>query len=514
VNRRLSRTLCRMLGGLCSAILLASAATAEPKDKAALDLAKQAIEVDYLGTNFEQAEAKLKKALALCKGNACSAAVVGQIHRDLGVVAIAGLKKLDEGKAHFVDALKADPSVQLDPDLTTAEIKAAFEEAQGAGGAAPAAEPAADDGAEEAAPLPPAAEGDLTHEPPAEQAIRTPVPVYVELPEGMTATKLTVRYKPFGSSAWKSVDMSRVKEGWGAEIPCLDVGSTTGNLAYFVQAVDAQGEVVAFSGTRNAPHQVPIKNELEGEPPHLPGKPPPAQCADSADCPPEFPGCNNGAEDGAGDASESGAPAARNIISIGQQLDLMWFSGSTGVCVTDQYACFFEDDSFYADTPDDLAGGEIEAGFRRGTTRLLVGYDRVLGGNLALGARVGYAFGGAPQAPGGNAFLPLHFEGRVTYYFGKGVLSRKGLRPFAHLSGGIAQIDSSVLVKLYLTDQDPEPNSLHAWKRAGTSFAALGGGLMYAFNPKHGLFLDVRVIQLFGESGTALSPQLGYSVGF
>jgi hypothetical protein len=513
VNRRFSRTLRRMLGALAAAISLAGAAAAEPKDKAALDLAKQAIEVDYLGTNFEQAEAKLKKALALCKGNACSAKVLAQVHRDLGVVTIAGLKKPDEGKAHFVEALKADPAIQLDPDLTTAEIKTAFEEAQG--GAAPAAEPAEEAPAEAAAPVPPAAEGDLTHEPPAEQAIRTPVPIYVELPEGMTAKKLTVRYKPFGSSAWKGVDMSRVKEGWGAEIPCLDVGSATGNLAYFVQAVDAQGEVVAFSGTRNAPHQVPIKNELEGDPPNLPGKPPPAQCADTADCPPEFPGCNNGAEGGGAEGVEAYAPAAKNYISLGAQLDFLWFSGSTGVCTHGEYACFFEDDSYYEETPDDTRGGnEIKAGFHRGTIRILAGYDRVFGSNLALGARFGYAFGGGPQAPGGNAFFPWHIEGRITYFFGKGVLARKGLRPFAHLSGGVAQIDSSVLVKLYLTDTSTRTDSLHAWKRSGTSFAALGGGLMYALGPKHGPYADVRLIQLFGESGTALSPQIGYAAGF
>src|SRR6185503_7162535 len=137
VNRRLSRTIRLIFAGL----LLASVAPAEPKDKAALDLAKQAIEVDYLGTNFAQADAKLKKALAMCKGNACSAKVIAQIHREMGVVAIAGLKKPDEGKQHFVEALKADPAVQLDPDLTTPEIQAAFDEAKG-GGAAAAAAPA------------------------------------------------------------------------------------------------------------------------------------------------------------------------------------------------------------------------------------------------------------------------------------------------------------------------------------------------------------------------------------
>jgi hypothetical protein len=46
-----------------------------------------------------------------------------------------------------------------------------------------------------------------------------------------------------------------------------------------------------MSGSRAAPNKVPIKNALTGEPPHLPGHPPPAKCADSADCPPGLPGC-------------------------------------------------------------------------------------------------------------------------------------------------------------------------------------------------------------------------------
>ena len=509
-----------MIAAWTAALLLAGAAAAEPKDKAALDLAKQAIEVDYLGTNFEQAEAKLKKALALCKGNACSAKVIGQIHRDLGVVTIAGLKKADEGKAHFVEALKADPTVQLDPDLTTPEIKTAFDEAQGGGGGAAAAAPETTP-AEEAAPIPPAAEGDLTHEPPAEQAIRTPVPIYAELPEGMQARKVTVRYKPFGSSAWKSVDMSRVKDGWGAEIPCLDVGDTTGNLAYFIQAVDAQGEVVAFSGTRSAPHQVPIKNELDGEPPHLPGKPPPAQCADTADCPPEFPGCHNGGE-GEGGGEAVAGPAARNLISIGVQQDFLLLSHSSGACSAEEYACFYEGDEFYAGTPYEGGGNEVKGGFSPATTRIIVGYDRVLGSNLALGARFGYARGGGPQAPEGKKFFPFHIEGRVTYYFGSSPLSRKGLRPYAFLGGGMAEVDTSVLVKVYESEGPDgraafdrgDVTSLHAWKKTGTSFAALGGGVMFAFSPKHGLYLDARVMQMFGESGTAISPQLGYQGGF
>jgi len=118
--------------------------------------------------------------------------------------------------------------------------------------------------------------------------------------------------------------------------------------------------------------------------------------------------------------------------------------------------------------------------------------------------------------PEGKAFLPIHAEGRVTYYFGKGALSRSGLRPFVHLSGGVAQVDADVLVKVYANREAfdrGDVTSLHAWKKSGTSFVALGGGLMFAFTPKQGVYLDARFMQLFPESGSVFSPQLGYSVG-
>jgi hypothetical protein len=508
------------------ALLASGVAHAEPKDKAALDLAKQAIEVDYLGTNFAAAEKKLTQALALCKGNACSAKVRAQVHRDLGVVDIAGLKKVDEGKKNFVEALKADPSIVLDQDLATPEVQAAFDEARKTAGVAapPAAEeaapakppPAAEEEEEEEEEEHPAAEGDLTHEPPSEQAVLTPVPIYAELPEGMKASKLTVRYKPFGASAWKSVQMSRLREGYGAEIPCLDVGSATGDLEYFIQATSEAGDVVAFSGTRNAPHRVPIKNELEGDPPNLPGKPPPAQCADTADCPPEFPGCKSGDEGGAGAEGEAG-PIARNWASLAYQLDVLFHSSTTGVCSGGtEYSCFYSDDSYYALVPVG-DGNEVQGGPAIATMRFLLGFERIFGENLGVGIKVGYAIGGGPKAPDGKGFFPIHAEARLSYYFGNQPFRRKGLRPFLHVGGGIAQVDGKVVVSLFPTPEDlaaDSPKKLNAWRKTGVGFAGLGGGLMYAIKPNHGPYLDVTFMQMFGESGTVLAPQAGYAVGF
>src|SRR5262245_26484347 len=101
-------------------------AFAEPNDAAALELAKKALEGDYLGTKFADAEKKLRQALELCGPKSCSSQVIAKLHRDLGVVYAGGMNKRDEAKAEFAAAVMADPSITLDPDLTSEEIEALF----------------------------------------------------------------------------------------------------------------------------------------------------------------------------------------------------------------------------------------------------------------------------------------------------------------------------------------------------------------------------------------------------
>ena len=65
-----------------------SPAIAAPKDAAAIKLADDAINNDYLATNFAEAEKKLRKAIAMCGASACSAqsarAAASQLGRRVG----------------------------------------------------------------------------------------------------------------------------------------------------------------------------------------------------------------------------------------------------------------------------------------------------------------------------------------------------------------------------------------------------------------------------------------------
>jgi hypothetical protein len=560
LNRRLLRSFMLALAGASS--LLSSLAFAAPKDAAVIKIDRDAIYNDYLATKFPNAEKKLRKAIAMCAAGGCSPRIYAQLHRDLGIVyVVSGRTPAAQGE--FAQALQIDPSITLVKELNTPEIQATFNAARaGGGGEAPAEaapEPAAPGG-----PAPRGAGGeDMTHTPPAEQTILTPVPLYAEMPEGVTPAKVQARYKPFGATEWKTIDLRKLKSGYGGEVPCLDIGSETGDLKYYIQAIDANGDVVATSGTRNAPHKVPIKNELAGEPPHLPGRPPPAQCANPGDCPPGLPGCASGKKkktgekewgasceldsecrsgacrDGTCAAESEGGPAEaktcekdgdcasgqvctgsvcsskakKNFLSVSIQQDMLLLSSATEVCANQtDYTCFYSNNSQYGTngeqpTPD---RDQVSGGFGLATTRILVGFDRLFGENLTLGVKLGYAFNGGPAAEGGKAFLPVHAEARVAYFFGKNPFGATGIRPYVTANGGVAQIDARVTVQV--TDQLGQSN-LAAWKKGGTSFVGAGVGAMWLTSPGSGFVAELRLEQLFSSSATGVSLQLGYAIG-
>jgi hypothetical protein len=155
----------------------------------------------------------------------------------------------------------------------------------------------------------------------------------------------------------------------------------------------------------------------------------------------------------------------------------------------------------------------------------------VLGQNLTLGARVGYAIGGGPAA-GDKKFLPFHGEVRVGYWFGKAPFAKKGLRPYVAGGGGIAQVDAKLPVTVVdcgdpsgptfrndcpLPSNDTEIRGdelkLDAYKKLGQSFINIGGGAMYALSPNSGIQLNLNVMFMLPTSGTVIEPSLGYVFG-
>lgn len=248
----------------------------------------------------------------------------------------------------------------------------------------------------------------------------------------------------------------------------------------------------------------------------------------SADCPPDFPGCEAIPEK-SDEPDDAGGPdlGTVNWLSAGLQQDFLMFSGESGVCGLErptELSCFRANDEFRDPTTQFIAGdgGEVAGGFRPATTRLLLGFDRVFFPNISIGARLGYAIGGGPAEPGGAGFVPFHAELRGTYWFGP--LEVRKVRPYATIGGGLAQIDSSVTTEIVdrspqgqipVDEQgQPEASRVTVWKKTGTTFAALGAGVMYPLNLKSGITAELKGVLLFPSSGMSVSLQAGYAYGF
>lgn len=486
----------------------ATAGAAPPpknKDASAMKLASDAMGNDYLDTSFGRAEKKLRRALSMCQKDACSPKVVAILHGDLATVYVAGMGKLDEGRAEIAAAMDAEPTLKVDEDFATPELRKAWDdERRRRQGKKPSGEEA------------------FTHTPITEQVIGVPIPVYAVFPANLNASKVRVRYRGVGAKKWRATTMKKHGEGYAAEIPC-DAVRKKGQVRYYLQALDAEGEILAEDGSPRDAFVVKLRSTIQGEPPHVPDAPPPSSCdracGEDEDCEPE-----------AGPAAPSDE-TRRSWLSLSIQQDLAIAGGATDVCTADNQlggsvACFRQQGSQYHGSPIAGKNDQVSGGLAPATTRVLLGFDRALTDNLVAGLRLGYVLrGGGPRADGSdtNPFLPVHAEIRVGYWFGDKVFTKPGLRPFVHLELGAAQVDSHTTTIVVEDPKKPPPpaqidnpksQTLDVYRRAGQGFAGGGVGAMYAFTPGFGMTLDLRLMQFFPTGGTALAPTLGFAAGF
>jgi hypothetical protein len=466
-----------------------AAAQNKATETQARGLQKKAMEEDYLNVDLDKATEKLKEAIAKCGSDKCSANLRAVLRRDLATVQSAANKK-DDALATMVEALRIDGSIQLDANYKTKEIEAIYAAAKkGGGGAAPSSSGGG------------TPSGDFTHTPAADQAVRTPLPVYVEYGGSEAVTKVVVKYKAFGMTEFKTLELKKMGTGWGATVPCADV--LEGNIQYYIQGFNANNDPVATGGDRNNPYKVAIAKTISGDPPHLPGQQPPAQCAETGDCPPDFPGCKKGGvvDDGLkgegedceednqcksgtcksekctappeGDTGDKGK-LRRVWIGASFSIDLPFLSSAQNVCALNPanalpfagtYGCVNSSGANYpassgsnGDQNASLLTGsnqsdQVNGGITHGNLRILASLDYALNYNFLIGARVGFT---ALTYPGStvSSFPPIHLEARATYVIGKEALAKTGIAPVVFLAAGVAPFSGNVGVTIFECDND------------------------------------------------------------
>jgi hypothetical protein len=295
---------------LVVASLIALPALADPKaEKDAQALQKKAIEEDSLNVNYPAAVKKLESALGKCGGSKCNPGLVATLTRDLGAMQILN-GSVDEGKASFGKAIALDASLDLDPSYKNPMLSGIWAEVKkkGGGGGGGGGAAAGGGGAAAGGGGGPPSAGDFAHSPVPEAPVRTPLPIYAEYTGSEELKRVIVKYQGPGMSEWKTLKLKKGDSGYTGLISCKDVA--IGDMKYFIQGFDAQDNPIATSGSKNKPYVVPVKQDLDGPPPSLPGEDPPKQCGEgggggggSDDCPPGMEGCSPAGKD-AGEACE------------------------------------------------------------------------------------------------------------------------------------------------------------------------------------------------------------------
>jgi hypothetical protein len=168
-------------------------------------------------------------------------------------------------------------------------------------------------------------------------------------------------------------------------------------------------------------------------------------------------------------------------------------------------------------------GGNIKTTLVPATVRVLASVDYAITPKITAGGRLGMAFRGGPASihydqgvPSQNkSFLPVHVELRGAYWFKP--LDVPGLHPYVALGFGVAQVDAKVPLTVWADNSANQPKlerSLDAWRKMGTTFAAIGFGGLVNVGKRNALQLNVNAMYMLPSTGIVLEPSFGYVRGF
>lgn len=511
-----SRSLISTLAILVTTTLAAPFAhAAGSEEERARNLSRDAMEQDYLATDFKAALAKLETALKVC-GDKCSKELLARVYRNLGTVYAAGLGQQEQAVEAFKEMLRLEPTLSPDSNYLTGEVQKAYEAAKAAA--------TGDKPTVVEKPV-----GVLKEEPWAEQATYHPVPIYVELPEGADATRVVVRFKGPKMADWSDLVLQKHEGGFGGLIPCAAV-EAEGQLQYFVTAFDANLDRVASAGSAQEPRKVKLKKAIEGRQPTLPNTVPPSECPRpetvlSCETNDDCPGtqvcqalqCVESSTIEQPKADPATDPHA-NHFSLGFSPDLVLMQSANDACSTDaqsdgKLGCFYGTGAEYRAAPgDDPGKGSVKGGVGTGSMRILLGYDRIFVNRFALGARVGFAFLGSPTREDGKDFMPIHAEARFAFHIIPDAYAKKGVRPYVLANGGLGTFSGHVTTRV-TDDVDKQRRTIDVYQTGRTAFVGGGIGIEYAVNTQLALRIEALVRQTLPQSSTVIAPTLAFAYG-
>lgn len=215
--------------------------------------------------------------------------------------------------------------------------------------------------------------------------------------------------------------------------------------------------------------------------------------------------------------TESSFRHVMNWITLGFQQDYVLHTSTQNVCNTgSRYTCYDNNNQAVNYDAGVYNGNEISAsGLRIASSRVLIGYERLLSKHFGIGFKVGGVVAGKGVILAGTpAFFAFHAEGRLTLYPGSDPFgTTTHFRPYAYASGGVAETDSKILVEVVQSANAP-PQRVNAWKRTGKRFAGGGLGIVFPIRQSMGPFIEARFMRMFEKPSYAMAAMGGWAIGF
>ncbi len=566
-------------------------ALAANKDAATLKKIDEALNVHYLAADYDKAENVLQAAIQACGTKLCSGEVLAKAYVAVGVIRGNAKNNIAGARTAFENAKAADPNAVLDATLVTPAVLAEFYKVMEREMPPELAKAKPASGADVEAPPPEVKEtgparvspaGDLRCTPVSAHEIQTaqPIAVVCEPLEGVVRAELYYRLE--GQPEYTAILMSVVDGTLRATIPCEAVVKK-GKLEVYIIAQDFNKEMIDTFGNIVTPAHYRIVDKTKEPVPTYPGQAAPKRCeelligvaSEGQACTPTQ-ACKHGLYCGDGtclkaptcetdsecdskhctngfcsmnqDFSEVETEPNKFMFGIHGGLDIWLAPSVKQVCgqsslLAGDYSCYNRgEDVIYLGYPgsttevktnrldmaNDGAAGNVDAGVRMATMRVMMSGDYVLKSYLSVGGRLGWAFGGGPRAvkftngtpQQGKKFVPVHIEARGTLWLRS--LGKMGLHPYVHLSVGVAEVDAKIPINAKKTLHDtegrpvgqPMPRQLDAWRKMGTTFVGGGFGALYNLNRTFGIQLNVNAMYMLPSTGLVIEPSLGGVVGF
>ncbi len=283
------------------ALVPAPAQTQGDATAQAVGLVRQAMDA-YGNLEFDSAKNTLEQALAMA--SQIDTKTLANAYASLGMVMSGGFADNATAQNNFVIALCLDSAVGVNPLYSTPEIDLLFTMAKGQ--ASPESCPSVlsgitqpgggdtggDMGGSVLDLLEPSIAPCGDYMPMDEQKQKYELPFYIELSPEMRGqvNRLTVKYAFDSSEQYTEIKLPQRGAGFGAMLSC-DLGQIhiydPSTIAYFIEGLDATGQVVCGHGTQEMPIEVLMMPDAEPIP-SIAGMLP-KECAP---CPPWEPDCH------------------------------------------------------------------------------------------------------------------------------------------------------------------------------------------------------------------------------